>query len=60
MMLIVKDSASPWRFNDGESKPKALGVRVLRDSRQIFAQCSKEKAHGHQQSLNSLGFCAAC
>lgn len=23
MMMIVKDSASPWRFNDGENKLKA-------------------------------------
>lgn len=63
MMVIMKDSAFPWRFNDGENKLKApnlLAVRVLRDARQIFAQCSKEKALGHQLSWSSPGFCAAC
>jgi len=47
MMVIMKDSTFPWRFNDGENKLKApnlLAVRDLRDSRQIFAQCSKEKS----------------
>lgn len=46
MMVIKKDSSFPWRFNDGENKLKApnlLAVRVLRDARQIFAQCSKKK-----------------
>lgn len=63
MIGIMKDCAYHWRFNDTENKLKAstLAVRVLRDTRQIFAQCrKKKKALGHQQSPNSLGFCAAC
>lgn len=59
IMMIVKDSTCPWRFSDGESKLKApnlLAVRVLRDTRQIFAQCSKEKALGHQPSQVLWGF----
>lgn len=69
MIGIMKDCAFHWRFNDTENKLKAstLAVRVLRDTRQIFAQCSKKKKRqkkkktlGHQQSPSSLGFCAAC
>lgn len=45
MIGIMKDCAYHWRFNDTENKLKAstLAVRVLRDTRQIFAQCRKEK-----------------
>lgn len=59
MMVIVKDNTCPWRFNDRENKLKApnlLAVRVLRDTRQIFVQCSKEKALGHQPSQVLQGF----
>jgi len=45
MIGIMKDCAFHWRFNDTENKLKAstLPVRVLRDTRQIFPQCSKKK-----------------
>jgi len=45
MIGIMKDCAFHWRFNDTENKLKAstLAVRVLRDTRQIFPQCSKKK-----------------
>ena len=53
MIGIMKDCAFHWRFNDTENKLKAstLAVRVLRDTRQIFAQCRKKKKDKKKRRL---------